>query len=354
MLVTRRNTMLGMLAATALPYVRTARAADSKPIRLVGAAPAPTPSLAYFYLNAPTHFDEKCGVKTEFTSVAGSVLATQLLAGGHGDIATLSPLDMMLMKQKQPDLPVRAVYKLDFVNGNDITVPMASTVKTLADLKGKTIGVQGLASVTVAHAKALMRAAGVPADAYSIVAVGVGAQAAAALKTDQVQALCLQRSQIGGLENLGMEFRYFTPPGSSSIFVASEDAIKNRRDDLVRALRSITLSLIFAELNPTAAVNYFWGVSGQPNGDRDKALHDGLHILGRNIELWKPVADARPWGGIGDSDWKTILDFLGPDSGIDAAKLDYSKFYPAELIPEINALDVSIATQAAKEWKAPV
>jgi hypothetical protein len=174
-----------------------------------------------------------------------------------------------------------------------------------------------------------------------------------ALKSQQVHALCLQRSQFGGLENLGLQFRYFWPPGSSSLFVANEETLQKRRNGLVRALQAVTASIIFSQLNQEATIHYYWQVVGRPVGDIEKALQDAMHILRRNIELWKPISDPSPWGALTDSDWNTTLDFLAVDGSVNTKAVALSNLYTSELVPEINAADFSGVIQAAKEWKRP-
>jgi NitT/TauT family transport system substrate-binding protein len=351
---TRRACVTGLLAAPALvPFIGSAGGAEQPPFRFIGAAPVHTPALSYFYLSKPLRLRDAFGIATDFHTVAGSSLSTQLVASGHGDLTTISPLDLLIMKTRQPELPVRAVYKLDVLNGNNIGIPTDSPLKTIADLKGKAIGVQGLASVTVAHAKALLRAAGVNPAEVALLPVGIGAPAVTALRLQQVQALCLQRSQFGALENLGLQFQYFWAPGSSSLMVTNESTLQNRRADLVRALRVVTASIIFSELNQEATVHYYWQVAGQPAGDVDKALRDAMHVLQRNIELWKPIADPRPWGAFDVADWTTALDFLGLDSSVNIKSADPAKLYTNDLVADVNAADFSAVVKAAGEWKRP-
>ena len=86
-----------------------------------------------------------------------------------------------------------------------IGLPEGSGLNGLADLKGKTIGVTSFASGGTIYARGLLSQAGLTERDYALAEIGVGARAAAALKSGQVQALSMYDEAYAQLEQAGLK-----------------------------------------------------------------------------------------------------------------------------------------------------
>jgi NitT/TauT family transport system substrate-binding protein len=317
-------------------------------IRFAASAPVIRADLGFMYLGIPTGFYQRLGIKGDFVTAGSSAAAIQLVAVNDVQIANLGITELMAAKEKQPTLPVRAVYLQDVLSSYEVIVPAKSSYKSPADLKGKAIGVSSLGSGAVPFTKALMRSVGIDPSGIQLLAVGAGPQALAALRGGHVEALSVFRGQTAALENLNFEFRSFTADVPNSVLAVNEQFLARNRDAVIRALQGVILNTIYMEVNPSAAVRGHWQLFGKPKDDEEKAMREGVHLIRRTMELWKQHNDTRPWGELKPGEFKKLVDFLGPEIGIPAASANLAKYYTGDLIAEINKVDTSTAYAAAK------
>lgn len=339
----RLFTAAPFVGATATGWSRIATAADLTKIKFVGAAAVARPDQAFMFAGMPLGFYKQLGIDADFFTVGGSAQVIQLVATNQAQLGHAGMQELMAAKKEQPSLPVRAVYLQEIGAGYEIVVPESGPIKNITELKGKRIGVMTLASGAVPFVKAMLRSVNIQESQYEILPVGTGAQALAALQANRVDALSLFRGQHAAIENLGIQFRYFTVPYASSVLVANDAFLKAHRDALVHALQGVVLSTIYTETDPQGAVRTFWKVSGAPKGDEAKALHDGVHLIQRAAELWKTPKDNRKWGAMTDGDWLKLAKF----AGMDITSQQVEALYTNDLIADVNSVDPQIALRAA-------
>jgi sulfonate transport system substrate-binding protein len=236
--------------------------------------------------------------------------------------------------------------------GEAILVPKDSPIKTVADLKGKLVGVLSLAAGTVPTVKAMAREAGIDPASVQFVAVGADAAALVALKGARVDALSFFIGSVAGLENLGMKFRAFSPDVSSGVFVTSNALLAKNRDLVVRGLQGVALSTRFAQLNPAAAARNYYAMFQQPTGDRDQALRNDVHTIEKTMTIFKQPNDGRRWGELTEADWNKLIAFAGPEFGLKPEDTRYADFVNGELITDVNTVDMALAETAAKTASA--
>ena len=122
---------------------------------------------------------------------------------------------------------------------------LADTIKTVADLKGKTIGVSAPGSSTQNFAAQLMERAGVPWKSATFISVGTGSSAVAAMRTGH---------EIDALVNLDPAITELVDHGEATILVDSRTAEGSREafggDYLADCL---TVKTDFLKANPKTA-----------------------------------------------------------------------------------------------------
>lgn len=340
-----RRDMLRLAASTPLLVAPSlARAQALTPIKFVGAAATARPDQGFMFVGITTGFYKQLGIDADFFTTSGSGSVIQLIATNQAQLGHCGMQELMAAKLKNPTLPVRGVFLQDVGAGYEIVVPTAAPLKTIADLKGRRIGVMSLASGAVPFVRSMLQTGKVDPATVELLPVGTGAQALAALKSGRVDALSLFRGQHAALENLGIEFRYFTAPYPSSVMLANEGFLSKNRSALVRALQGLVLSQVFMRINPEAAVRSFWQINGRPREDEDKALRDGVHLIRRAAELWKQPDDNRRWGLMTDKDWLDLATF----SDISITPDQVKSLYTNDLIDEVGKVDIKIAQDAAR------
>lgn len=145
-------------------------------------------------------FFKEQGLDVTINDFGGGAKALQALIGGSVDVVTGAYEHTIRMQEKGQD--VVAVLELGRFPGIVLAVAKdkADKVKSVADLKGMKVGVTAPGSSTHLTVAYLLAKAGLPADAVSIVGVGGGASAVAAMQKGNVDALSHLDPVISKLE----------------------------------------------------------------------------------------------------------------------------------------------------------
>ena len=218
-------------AAFGLLLAGAAQAENLQKITLTHALPNLTPSFAIdSSMPVALGYWKKEGLDVDVVTTRGAAAAIQLVISGKADAAVASPVAAMRAVQKGVDLKIIYTTLRGDIFG--VAIPAGKGMSSLKDLKGHTLGVSSFASSGANYTKSLLIRAGLKPDEFSIVEVGVGARAANALKSDQVQALGLWDEAYKQMELNGIKFeKIYTDPRADtsiagSIVVRGEDLKK--------------------------------------------------------------------------------------------------------------------------------
>lgn len=309
-------------------------------------------------------FLEEEGLEVELKSVRGSALGAQLVMTGQADVVHAGT-SVGLMVPVTKGAPLKAFYNMITQNFQMPAVPADSPIKTLADLKGKKLGVIGQATATVPIVKAVLEAAGVDPNSVNFIDVGYGAQAATALwGTRQVDGLAMYDSVYAAIENVNPErykLRVLTSPlsdriGFQTAMIAKPETIQNKRDALIRLGRAHAKSTVFALENPEAAVRiHFKRYPEQRPANVDEATAIALgrkNLLARlnNMRIDNMAVKRDKWGFMHEIDVNTYVDMLKKIGDVDKS-LDAKSIYTNELIDDINKFDVEVVRRRARAFK---
>ncbi|MGE8127656.1 ABC transporter substrate-binding protein [Methylobacterium sp. NPDC080182] len=238
-------------------------------------------------------FFKQENLQVEYVVLPGAgALLPQLL---QKTITIALPLPETLLashKPAEPPLPVAYFYNAGPRNTLELAVRADSDIRSLADLKGKRIGVGALTWGTIPQTRALMRSVGLePGRDVSIVAAGVLGAGFHALREDRVQALNFNSTWIDIMEDQGIQARRLSyPPVFRSMvvngFLAHRSTLEQDPGLLERFGRAWTKALIVCDVNPKACIEAFWrrSPSMAPQAEREKALEASARLLRRWIE----------------------------------------------------------------------
>jgi NitT/TauT family transport system substrate-binding protein len=327
--------------------------AQTPKVKLWGASATVEAYHGFLFLGIPLGFYKEEGVDVEFGTAAGSAATMQLVAAGQVQMGYIGMDVLILAKARNPNLPVTAVYLHDRGNIYEIVVPEQSDIKQVPDLKDKNIGVANLASGAIPSLRATLSEAGLnPDTSVGLIPVGNGAQAAAALRANRVQALSLFRAQHALIETLDFKFRYFTRDAPSAVIVVNSNFLKENRDTVVKMLRGIAKGSTFAEVNPEATVRAFWAMFGRPQGlSEDEAMQRQKHVLSSSAKLWKDYRNTSvKWGDMNADDWNKMQKFLVEQKLLQQT-VPAESLFTADLIDDVSKFDVQAIVQKAEAAK---
>jgi NitT/TauT family transport system substrate-binding protein len=345
---------LAVLAATTSP------AAAQTNVRVGWCAKTITSAAAPYAIATKLGWFEKMGIKVQLVPLPGSTDCVKTVATRDVDYSVPSIEPLAIIRPQG----VKALNFYTAYQGNiyGIRVPENSPVKSMADLKGKSIGVTSMASAGVIIARALAKTAGLdPNSDIKVVVAGEASQTAALVRSGQIGALSQFDTQYALVENAGVKLRPLTEVNKaiahfpSNGFVALEDTIKNKRAQSVAVAKGYAMGTVFAMANPEAAIRILWEVYPQTKStgkDEATALRDDLSTLKARAASWPPSAGGvKKWGENSMENYARYVDFLVAN-GVLKSKIDARELVTNELIDDINKFDQADIEKQAKAYKA--
>jgi NitT/TauT family transport system substrate-binding protein len=300
----------------------------------------------------------KAGIKVELIPLGGSTDCVKFVATKDllVSLPSIEPLAIIRMQ----GVKMKNYYTAYQGNIYGVAVPVDSPIKTIADLKGKKIGVTSMASGGVIVVRALLSQEGLdPNRDASIIVVGEAAQAATLTSAKQADALSLYDTQFALVENAGVRLRFLDYPAISKFpsngFVALEETLKDRKEDLIALAQNYAKGQIFAIANPEAAVRILYDVYPftKPTGkDIATAIKDDVTTLNARIRNWLLApAGVTKWGENSEANYTNYVDWL-VKNGVLKEKTPVFELVTNELIDEINAFDRAEIEKLASQYKA--
>jgi NitT/TauT family transport system substrate-binding protein len=353
--VTRR--ILAALAIAAGIAGTGAAFAQTTTVRVGWCARTVTSAAAPFAVATKMGWFERAGLKVELVPIAGSgdcvkAVATRDVPFSLPSIEPLAVITAQGVKAKN-------YYTAYQGNIYGIAVPEASPVKSFGDLKGKRIGVISMASGGVIVARALASIHGLDPDRdVNIVVAGEGAQTAALLRSNQIEALSQFDTQYALVENAGQKLRMLETREivrfPSNGFIALDETLKSQRAQAVALAQGYAKGTLFALTNPEAAIRILYEVFPQTRAtgkDEATALRDDIKTLEARAKNWRLEAGGvAKWGENSRQNYQDYLDFL-LKWGVLKQKVAVDDVITNELIDDINRFDQNEIIQLARSYK---
>lgn len=238
----------------------------------------------------------------------------------------------------------------------DVVVPEESSIKRIADLRGKTVGITDLGYGEVQYVQALLGMAKLrPGESVTTVAIDRTVPALlASLRDGKTQAVVGSVEELVWLSRSGFRARSlsgaFRELPSSGIFV-TENTFNDRREPLVKLARSVARATLFALTNPDAAVAIMVKVA--PHQFQD--IEAGRTLFDTYLDLSTPLRkDSRGepvFGYAMPEGWERLQKILlSGETPVLAKRLDLTAVVAGELIPDINRFDRDKVRQQARAF----
>jgi NitT/TauT family transport system substrate-binding protein len=148
----------------------------------VGGSISQMNKIGYFVALNRKYFEQE-GLTVESNAFASGTAALQSLVGGSAEVAEGAYEHTLRMQAKGINITCLVPYGRYPGNVLVVRKSEAGTIKTVADLKGKKIGISAPGSSTQNFVAGLMERAGVSWKDASYISIGTGPSAAAAMKT---------------------------------------------------------------------------------------------------------------------------------------------------------------------------
>jgi NitT/TauT family transport system substrate-binding protein len=351
--------MRSLLAAGVLALLAVAGSAAAETRLRVGwCARTVTSAAAPYAIANKMGWFKPGGFEVELVPLPGSTDCVKYV--GTREVLYAAPSVEPLASFRPQGVLAKVFYTAYQGNIYGFAVPADSSIKSVSEIKGKTIGVQSMASAGLPVARALAADLGLdPSKDVNIVVVGEGAQAAALVRSKQVDVLSLYDTQYALIENAGVPLRRLPSPGidkfPSNGFIALDETIKSHRAEAVALAQGYAKGTIFAINNPEAAIRILWEVFPQTKAtgkDEATALKDDINTLEARAANWRlEKSGVKRWGENVMANYQAYLDFLLKQSVLkEPIKAD--DIVTNDLIDDINKFDAEEVTRVAKSYKS--
>lgn len=284
------------LAITAAATFAQAQGAPIKPLKPVTIAlGTQVVNVTYPWLTLPIALgywrDEGYDVKV--ITVGGSLQGIQQMVAGGVEFAQLNSTGL-IQANTDNNLAVRGLMGTGVIDWGVGVMPNGP-IKSVADLKGKKIGIFSLGTGGMPLLKGYLRANGINPDTdVQIIATGAGAPALEALKSDRVQALMFWGSALAGFENAGTQLTVLRDPNWRALPDFTFGTLQKTIDAdpaMVEAIsRGAAKATLFAMTNPECTLKIHWKSfpSTKPTGaDEATLVKWDLRLLETQLDTMK-------------------------------------------------------------------
>jgi NitT/TauT family transport system substrate-binding protein len=316
------------------------------------------PDAGQVFLYVPEGFGffkkEKLNVSVLFNNGGGAAL--QSVAAGAADYGLSSPEN--LWNGIATGMPLRG-YALVLTNSiyhNGIGVRADSPIRSIADLKGKKIGVSSFTSGSYPSAQAKIASGGLdPKSDVTFVPMGNGGPAANAIQNGQVDAAVTSETQWEQIKALGVKVRYL-PKSTNAVDDLPADVLFTKADTLERSpgvsarfARAVMEGTVAALANPNKALDYYYKLYPEPANALTR--EQNMAIMMARLEDLKLIAAQKGKWGFMPIPLYNQVQKLGLQFGTVNKEQDISTLFSNQLNPLINKFDAKRITKQAKASK---
>jgi NitT/TauT family transport system substrate-binding protein len=197
------------------------------------------------------------GIEVEVTSFRGDAQLQQALAAGSLDVGLGSGPGLGFRAKGAPAIGVAAMYGPPA--NLALVLPFGSPIRTIADLKGKRIGVTTVGSLTDWLVRELSRQQGCGSNGIQILALGQMQARLAAIQRGELDGMVIEAATGYELEEAGkaknfLLFGDIAKDFYTHVIFATDDLIEKRPDLLRRFLRGWFKTIAFMRANKDFAV----------------------------------------------------------------------------------------------------
>ncbi len=309
--------------------------------------------------------EEELDVEFDLARSGSPKQAVNGVIAGHGDM-TFVNIVFPLMARDQ-GVPLRVFYGFVRKQNRSFTVPQESAILSVADLRGKVIGLHFDDPELFAFAKAVLIDEGVDPERGVTFKPLPGTpldvtRMAAALRSGEVDAVWQLDILSGLMAAEGVTLRHLPSPTidrltPSSSMCALDRSLEARPRVFGAFGRAVARATVFALANPAAAILAVWDrfpVAGPRAGEQRVRVFRREHAALR-VRLQGHAVQSQPdarWGAIGGNEILAWQDFLLRTNAIRRARAS-TDYYSDALIPEFNRFDPAPVIAQANSFPVP-
>jgi NitT/TauT family transport system substrate-binding protein len=331
-------------------------------IKILGSVPHVTANFAPIWLAKDLGYTEEEGLDVVIELAGSPKDAVEGVIAGRGDMSFVNIVFSFLAYDR--GVPYCPFYAFVRRQNRSFSVPEASPIWTLSDLRGRMIGLHYDDPELRAFARAALVGAGLDPDRDVTFKPLAGSpldapRMAAAIRDGEVEAVWQLDVLSGLMAGEGLPLRRLPAPAidgltPSSCLEAMASALDRRPEAFGAIGRAIAKATLFAIANPAAAVRTLWrhhlDAGPQPGEDPEHAFRRELAALEVRLasQHIEGALDPR-WGAITEAESSAWQEFLLASEAI-ATRRPPSIYYSNALVETFNAFDPRPVMADARVW----
>ena len=335
-----RKKTLGLALIIAGLFAAPVNSAEMKKFTFMFPTDSVTQYHPFFIAKELGYFAEE-GLDVEFQNAGGSSSAIRQVLAGNGDAGLPSPGAFLNAVAQGQDL--RWVFSYQYSNIFTLATPTDSGISSLADLKGKKVGVSELSGGEVPLIRAVLRGAGLKEGVdVQLVPVGEGsALTVNALQKGEVDAYSSSLFDVAAIGAKGIELKVILPEAAqffpSNGIVVTAAKLQENRDQIIGFARAVRKGITFAKENDEKAFEMAAKIAPEEFEDKNYAKH--AWAAARVLKTPPKQLASAPIGTHFVSGFQDYHDFLRQGSEEEGAlpkDVDLAKALDSSLLEEIN------------------
>jgi len=272
--------------------------------------------------------------------------------------------DIPIISQQPGRDPMPLTFFYNFMRASvwQVAVPADSPVKSLADLKGRKVGVGAMTWANVPTTKAMLKEAGLETGKdVTLVAVGAGGPAFQAFNKGEVDALNLYDTAHAQLERSGTKIRRLNLPDKytnlfSTGFITHSDTVKEHPQVLTGFGRALTKGIVACFANPEACVMAYYNnnPAKKPKPEamaKTLAKHVAILETRGKSYLSFPGGGEPMFGSYPDNAFTDYVKVLHAQGGVKTMDIPVDKLFTNQFVKAFNDFDKDALRAEAKGWK---
>lgn len=317
------------------------------------------PQVSVYWVGKPLGFfaEENIDARVEVAPNSNMAQGAQLVIGGQADAVLTSIESVLLPFTQNKDTGLTFVYNFYTKPQYRIAVRENSNISSVADLKGKLLGLSHSGNPVEPMLTSYLSDSGVSRDAIRSQVVGNAMPAAEALKGGQIDATMQVAMNFANWREVGYNFKLLPEPKEFSKLIGAAVGVRRsalvdpeRRSAIVRFLRAWAKSQLFVRENPQAAVelNFKQFPQARPRNVTDAdALRSGMNAQAAVMDVYTTKVGGK-WGAFPTTVFNDYVRFLGLPENIP----DLGSLWSNDLIAEINNFDENVVIEKARNYKS--
>ncbi|HVZ45499.1 MAG TPA: ABC transporter substrate-binding protein [Ramlibacter sp.] len=315
-------------------------------------------AIVNFVIAEDLGFYREEGFHLEILPVGGYPPILDGLRRGTLDFGTVATPVLLPLLAKGENLPIRNYMEYLYPFKWSMVVRPDAKIQSLADLKGKRIGIPFFGSFDKEVGEQVLSLVGVKEQDVQWIATGDGTAGGIALQRNDVDALFTYDTHLAAIEAAGMTLRYLTLPSNlpkiGGWWLGARSDKFNEPEYRRLAIgfgRAIAKANIFTRENPEAAAYLF--VKRYPEtAPAGLSLPDSVKAVQRLVDkrapLLAPYDESSKWGYTVPADLETEIALMNLKG-----KAQASQLWTNELVDEVNRFDANQVKKLARDFVLP-